>query len=58
MLDPVGGETEAQGVTMPPGTWVMPRSFGSTVTHAAKALKLLREGAPSPDLGRGLGAAP
>lgn len=58
MLDPVGGETEAQGVTMPPGTWVMPQSFGSTVTHAAKALELLREGAPSPDLGRGLGAAP
>ena len=58
MPDPVGGETEAQGVTMPPGTWVMPQSFRSTVTHAAKALELLREGALSPDLGRDPGAAP
>lgn len=53
--DPVGGETEAQGVTMPPGTWIMPQSFGSKATHAAKALGTSEE---VPDLGSDPGAAP
>lgn len=53
--DPVGGETEAQGVTMPPGTWMMPQSFGSKATHPAKALGTSEE---VPDLGSDPGAAP
>lgn len=43
------------GVTMPPGTWIMPQSFGSKATHAAKALGTSEE---VPDLGSDPGAAP